>query len=126
MTSSQSTSRGYGSRIALRLCGTTAVGLVCEEPRHSQVGRHCRCSEAPALTSERSEAIHGTSATKLDCFAALAMTGVAAAGKHTQLSFPDVQLHIVDAPLGAGPESITTDGGYGVRARCCASLGMTG
>jgi len=22
------------------------------------------------------------------------------------LSFPDVQLHIVDAPLGAGPESI--------------------
>jgi hypothetical protein len=25
-----------------------------------------------------------------------------------QLSFPDVQLHIVDAPLGAGPESILT------------------
>jgi hypothetical protein len=23
-------------------------------------------------------------------------------------SFPDVQLHIVDAPLGAGPESILT------------------
>ena len=23
-------------------------------------------------------------------------------------SFPDVQLHIVDAPLGAGPESMTT------------------
>src|SRR4051812_7372314 len=44
--------------------------------------RHC----------ERSEAIHGTSATKLDCFAALAMTGVATAGKHTQLSFPDVQI----------------------------------
>src|SRR3954466_13530398 len=63
----------------------------------------------------------GTSATKLDCFAALAMTVVATAGKHPQLSFPDVQLHIVDAPLGAGPESITTDGGYGVRARCCAS-----
>src|SRR3954471_13290657 len=63
----------------------------------------------------------GTSATKLDCFAALAMTGVATAGKHTQLSFPDVQLHIVDAPLGAGPESITTEGGYGFRARRCAS-----
>ena len=70
---------------------------------------------------ERSEAIHGTSAMKMDCFAALAMTGVARAGKHTQPSFPDVQLHIVDAPLGAGPESITTDGGYGFRARCCAS-----
>src|SRR5215211_7893087 len=39
----------------------------------------------------------------------------------SSLSFPDVQLHIVDAPLGAGPESITTDGGYGFRARCCAS-----
>src|SRR3954469_7326183 len=102
MTSSQTTPCGYGSRIALRLCGTTAVDLVC---------RHC----------ERSEAIHWTSATKLDCFAALAMTVVATAGKHPQLSFPDVQLHIVDAPLGAGPESITTDGGYGVRARCCAS-----
>src|SRR4051795_8554984 len=63
----------------------------------------------------------GTSATKLDCFAALAMTVVATAGKHPTPSFPDVQLHIVDAPLGAGPESITTDGGYGVRARCCAS-----
>jgi hypothetical protein len=25
-----------------------------------------------------------------------------------QSSFPDVQLHIVDAPLGAGPESILT------------------
>jgi hypothetical protein len=24
----------------------------------------------------------------------------------TPASFPDVQLHIVDAPLGAGPESI--------------------
>src|SRR3954467_6745219 len=107
MTSSQSTPCGYGSRIALRLCGTTAVDLSC---------RHC----------ERSEAIHGASARKMDCFAALAMTGVARAGKHTQLSFPDVQLHIVDAPLGAAPESITTDGGYGVRARCCASLGMTG
>src|SRR5215213_1816261 len=39
MTSSQATPCGYGSRIALRLCGTTAVDLVC---------RHC----------ERSEAIH--------------------------------------------------------------------
>jgi hypothetical protein len=28
-------------------------------------------------------------------------------------SFPDVQLHIVDAPLGAGPESITPIRGYG-------------
>src|SRR3954469_2864259 len=26
-----------------------------------------------------------------------------------------------DAPLGAGPESITTNGGYGFRARSCAS-----
>ncbi len=35
-------------------------------------------------------------------------------------SFPDVQLHIVDAPLGAGPESITTigsmDSGLALRA----------
>src|SRR3954449_372371 len=36
------------------------------------VCRHC----------ERSEAIHGTSARKMDCFAALAMTGVATAGKN--------------------------------------------
>src|SRR5215212_298082 len=79
MTSSQSTPCGYGSRIALRLCGTTAVDLVC---------RHC----------ERSEAIHRTSATKMDCFAALAMTGVATAGQSLPVSFPDVQLHIVDAP----------------------------
>src|SRR3954454_22683184 len=42
-------------------------------------------------------------------------------GKHLPASFPDVQLHIVDAPLGAGPESITTNGGYGFRSRCCAS-----
>src|SRR5215212_2112485 len=55
MTSSQTTPCGHGSRIALRLCGTTAVDLVC---------RHC----------ERSEAIHGASARKMDCFAALAMT----------------------------------------------------
>src|SRR5258706_14290294 len=27
-------------------------------------------------------------------------------GLHKSSSFPDVQLHIVDAPLGAGPESI--------------------
>jgi hypothetical protein len=36
------------------------------------------------------------------------------------LSFPDVQLHIVDAPLGAGPESILTivvmDSGFALRA----------
>src|SRR3954465_10555653 len=102
MTSSQTTPCGYGSRIALRLCGTAAVDLVC---------RHC----------ERSEAIHGTPATKMDCFAALAMTVVATAGQSPPVSFPDVQLHIVDAPLGAGPESITTDGGYGFLARCCAS-----
>src|SRR3954466_590181 len=103
MTSSQTTPCGSGSRIALRLCGTTAVDVGC---------RHC----------ERSEAIHGTSAMKVDCFAALAMTGLGTASRN-QLgpSFPDVQLHIVDAPLGAGPESITTDGGYGFRARCCAS-----
>src|SRR3954464_8815643 len=103
MTSSQTTPCGSGSRIALRLCGTTAVDVGC---------RHC----------ERSEAIHGTSAMKVDCFAALAMTGLGTATRN-QLgpSFPDVQLHIVDAPLGAGPESITTDGGYGFRARCCAS-----
>src|SRR5215212_11531604 len=100
MTSSQTTPCGYGSRIALRLCGTTAVD-----------SRHC----------ERSEAIHGTSARKMDCFAALAMTVVATAGQYAQPSFPDVQLHIVDAALGAGPESITTVGGYGFRARCCAS-----
>ena len=35
-------------------------------------------------------------------------------------SFPDVQLHIVDAPLGADPESITTigsmDSGLALRA----------
>src|SRR4051795_9362948 len=67
-------------------------------------GRHC----------ERSEAIHGTSARKMDCFAALAMTVVATAGQYAQPSFRD-------APLGAGPESITTVGGYGFRARCCAS-----
>src|SRR3954462_2235025 len=42
-------------------------------------------------------------------------------GDRTQTPSPDVQLHIGDAPLGAGPESITTDGGYGFRARCCAS-----
>jgi hypothetical protein len=27
---------------------------------------------------------------------------------YLDLSFPDVQLHIVDAPFGAGPESILT------------------
>src|SRR4051812_3185641 len=75
----------------------------------------------PSLRAQRSNPLRGIAGSKLDCFAALAMTGVATAGKHTQLSFPDVQLHIVDAPLGAGPESITTDGGYGFRARCCAS-----
>src|SRR3954453_9796358 len=91
---------GPASRFAC--AGRRPVELVC---------RHC----------ERNEAIHGTSATKLDCFAALAITGLATAGKHTQLSFPDVLLHIVDAPLGAGPESITTNGGYGFRARRCAS-----
>src|SRR3954462_5654012 len=91
---------GPASRFAC--AGRRPVELVC---------RHC----------ERSEAIHGTSTTKLDCFAALAMTGVATAGKHTQLSFPDVQLHIVDAPLGAGPQSITTEGGYRFRTRRCAS-----
>jgi hypothetical protein len=37
----------------------------CEQPRHSRIDRHC----------ERSEAIHGASAPKMDCFAALAMTG---------------------------------------------------
>jgi hypothetical protein len=31
-------------------------------------------------------------------------------------SFHDVQSHIVDAPLGAGPESLTADRGYGFRA----------
>jgi hypothetical protein len=35
-------------------------------------------------------------------------------------SFPDVQLHIVDAPLGAGPKSILTivvlDSGLALRA----------
>jgi hypothetical protein len=39
-------------------------------------------------------------------------------------SFPDVQLHIVDAPLGAGPESIlpivVMDSGFAL-----ARLGMT-
>jgi hypothetical protein len=41
-------------------------------------------------------------------------------------SFPDVQLHIGDAPLGAGPESITPDCGYGFRARSFHSRpGMT-
>jgi hypothetical protein len=41
-------------------------------------------------------------------------------------SFPDVQLHIVDAPLGAGPESITPNRGYGFRARSLRSRpGMT-
>jgi hypothetical protein len=43
------------------------------------------------------------------------MTGVAMGGNYSSLSFPDVQLHIVDAPVGAGPESITTDGGDAAR-----------
>src|SRR3954447_5090877 len=67
------------------------------------VARHC----------ERSDAIHGTSGTKLDCFAALAMTGVVMSGKH-------LGRHS-GMRLGAAPESITTDGGYGFWARCCAS-----
>src|SRR4051794_20176490 len=46
----------------------------------------------------RSEAIHGTSARKLDCFAALATTGFATAGRYARPPFPDVQLHIGDAP----------------------------
>src|SRR3954469_8623681 len=62
----------------------------------------------------------GTSAMRLDCFAALAMTVVAMAGKHPRLSFPDVQLHIVDAPWRR-PGIHNHDGGYGFRARCCAS-----
>jgi hypothetical protein len=40
--------------------------------------------------------------------------------RHHHVSFPDVQLHIVDAPLGAGPESILTavvmDSGLALRA----------
>src|SRR3954452_24329206 len=74
MTSSQTTPCGYGSRIALRLCGTTAVdfGFGCKRPRHSRVARHC----------ERSAAIHGTSAMRVDCFAALAMTDLGTAGKN--------------------------------------------
>jgi hypothetical protein len=41
----------------------------------------------------------------------------------TASSFPDVQLHIVDAPLGAGPESITTIGS--MDARASSRPGMT-
>jgi len=55
--------------------------------------RHC----------ERSEAIHRAATHKLDCFAALAMTRVGTARKHPTSSFPDVQLHIVDAPLENAP-----------------------
>jgi hypothetical protein len=36
-------------------------------------------------------------------------------------SFPDVQLHIVDAPLGAGPESITTIGSMDSQMCNCTS-----
>src|SRR4051794_40936194 len=88
MTSSQTTPCGSGSRIALRLCGTTAVDVGC---------RHC----------ERSEAIHGTSAMKVDCFAALAMTGLGTATRN-QLgpSFPDVNFPIVDAPFGEARNSL--------------------
>src|SRR3954453_18753249 len=95
MTSSQSTSYGYGSRIALRLCGTTAVDLVC---------RHC----------ERSEAIHWHIRKEGGLLRCARNDGVGTARKHPPLSFRD-------APLGAGPESISTDGGDGFRARCCAS-----
>jgi hypothetical protein len=38
-------------------------------------------------------------------------------------SFPDVQLHIVDAPLGAGPESITPNRECGFRAHRFAMPG---
>jgi hypothetical protein len=36
-------------------------------------------------------------------------------------SFPDVQLHIVDAPLGAGPKSILTIVVMDSQMRNCAS-----
>jgi hypothetical protein len=45
-----------------------------KQPRQLGIARHC----------ERSEAIHGTSARKLDCFAALATTGFATAGRYAR------------------------------------------
>jgi|SRR3954468_12483947 len=58
------------------------------------IARHC----------ERSEAIHGTSATKMDCFAALAMTGQHA--RRLSSSIPDVHLHM--PAVSTGNTRITT------------------
>jgi hypothetical protein len=50
----------------------------------------------------------------------MTITTIAETKHHSPPSFPDVQLHIVDAPLGAGPESILPvvimDSGLALRA----------
>ena len=68
MASTQTTPYGYGSRIALRLCGTTAMDG-CSSSHNTLIIRYCRFSEAKLSIDrhcERSEAIHGTSAKRMD------------------------------------------------------------
>ena len=127
ITSAETTSCGYGSRIALRLAG---------RPRWMVSKSHdsrCRSSlrakrsnpwgvrnEAGLLRCARNDGKWSV------VFAPVRRRGALAIGASARTRGPVRRVACVErrcshAPLGAGPESITTDSGYGFRARCCAS-----
>jgi len=63
-----------------------------------------------SVIASASEAIHRNTTHGAGLLRCARNDGCGDGAQTPNVVFPDVQLHIVDAPLGAGPESITTMG----------------
>src|SRR5215217_7627103 len=116
MTSAQTTPCGYGSRIALRLCGTAGGGF------SDSSFQTATPSPQLLVIASASEAIHRATTHEAGFLRSARNDGCGDGTQTPNVLIPRCAIaHRGMRTLGAGPESITTDGGYGFRARCCAS-----